>query len=115
MGDAAGDDEDFAGFDGVEIAVAEVEHHGALEDEGDLLVVVGVSGYDAAFGEDDAGEHALGAGDELTLEEGVELFDLDFGPAVEGGGGRGGHVVANLSVVCLRNVNFSLCVARSLV
>ncbi len=84
VGDAAGDDEDFAGVDGVDVSVAEVELDGALEDEGDLLVVVGVGRDDAAFGEDDAGEHGLSAGDELALQERVELFAFDVGPAIEG-------------------------------
>ena len=57
MGEVAGDDEDLAGVDGVRGAVVEVEAEGALGDEGDLLVGVRMAGDDAAFGEDDAGEH----------------------------------------------------------
>jgi len=64
--EVAGDDEDFAGVDGVRGAVVEVEAESAFGDEGDLLVGVGVAGDDAAFGEDDAGEHGLLAGDELA-------------------------------------------------
>ena len=67
MGDAAGDDEDFAGVDGVGGAIVEVEAEGAFDDEGDLLVGVGVTGDDAALFEEDAGEHGLIAGDELAL------------------------------------------------
>ncbi len=81
MGEVAGDDEDLAGVDGVRGAVVVVEAEGALGDEGDLLVGVGVAWNDAAFGEHDAGEHGLGAGDELTAEEWVELLVFDFVPA----------------------------------
>ena len=57
VGKVAGDDEDFASMDGLRGAVVEVEAECALGDEGYLLVVVGVAGDDAAFGEDDAGKH----------------------------------------------------------
>ena len=57
MGEVAGDDEDFAGVDGVRGAIVEVEAEGAFGDEGDLFVGVGVTGNDASFGERDAGEH----------------------------------------------------------
>ena len=66
VGKVAGDDEDFAGVDGVRGAVVEVEAKSALGDEGDLFVGVGMARDDAAFGEDDAGEHGLIAGDELS-------------------------------------------------
>jgi hypothetical protein len=66
VGKIAGDDEDLAGVDGVRGAVVEVEAESALGDEGDLLVGVRVAGDDAAFGQDDAGEHRLVAGDELA-------------------------------------------------
>ena len=61
VGDAAGDDEDFAGVDGVGGAIVEVEAEGAFDDEGDLLVGVGVTRNDAALLEHDASEHGLRA------------------------------------------------------
>lgn len=84
VGDVWGNDEDAAGADGVGFSAWEVEAEGALEDEGDLLIGVGVLGDGAAFAEDDAGEHTLGAGDELAGEKGVELFGGDGVPVVEG-------------------------------
>ena len=72
-------------MDGVGGAVVEVEAEGAFGDEGDLLVVVGVAGDDAALCEDDAGEHGLIAGDELAGEERVELLVFDVVPVVESG------------------------------
>lgn len=89
MGDVGGDDEDFARVDGVGGTIVEVEAEGAFDDKGDLLVWVGVAGDDAALFEEDAGEHGLIAGDELALEEGVELLGFDVGPAIEGGCGHG--------------------------
>jgi hypothetical protein len=88
VGQVAGDDEDFAGVDGVGGAVVEVEAESPLRDEGDLLVVVGVAGDDAAFGEDDAGEHRLVAGDEFAREKRIELLVFDVVPTVEGGFGH---------------------------
>jgi hypothetical protein len=85
----AGDDEDFAGVDGVRGAVVEVEAKSAFGDEGDLLVVMRVAGDDAAFGEGDAGEHALFAGDDFAGEKWVELLVFDVVPAIEGGCGHG--------------------------
>jgi hypothetical protein len=79
------DDENLAGVDGADIATAEVEAQGAAEDEADLLVGVGVDGDEAAFGEDETGEHGLGSVDGLTGEERVELLDLYVGPAVVNG------------------------------
>jgi hypothetical protein len=89
VGEVAGDDEDFAGVDGVRGAVVEVEAESAFGDEGDLFVGVGVTGYDAALGEDYSGEHRLLAGDEFAREEWVELLVFDVVPVVEGGGGHG--------------------------
>ncbi len=89
VGDVAGDDEDFASVDGVGGAIVEVEAQGSFQDEADLLVGVGVAGDDAAFFEEDAGEHGLIACDELALEEGIELLGFDVGPAVESGCGHG--------------------------
>lgn len=86
----AGDDEDLAGVDGVGGAVVEVEAEGALGDEGDLLVGVGVAGDDAAFGEKDAGEHGFFSGDELAREERVELLVFNIVPTVKSGFGHGG-------------------------
>jgi hypothetical protein len=90
VGKVAGDDEDLAGVDGVGGAVVEVEAEGAFGDEGDLLVGVGVAGDDAAFGEDDAGEHGFFAGDEFAGEERVELLVFDVVPTVESSLGHGG-------------------------
>jgi hypothetical protein len=87
---AAGDDEDLAGVNGVRGAVVEVEAERAFGDEGDLLVGVGVAGDNAAFCEDDAGEHGFFAGDELAGQERVELFVFDLVPTVESGFGHGG-------------------------
>lgn len=89
VGKAAGDDEDFAGVNGVRGAVVEVEAESAFGDEGDLLVVVRVAGDDAAFGEHDTSEHRLGAGDELAGEKWIELLVFDVVPVVEGGRGHG--------------------------
>ena len=85
VGQVAGDDEDFAGVDSVRGAVVEVEAEGAFGDEGDLLVVVRMAGDDAAFGQDDAGEHGLVAGDELAREKRIELLVFDVVPTVESG------------------------------
>ena len=84
------DDEDLARVDGVRGAVVEVEAEGALCDEGDLFIVVRVPGDDAAFGENDARKHGLGAGDELAGEERVKLLVFDGVPTVESGLGHGG-------------------------
>ena len=111
--EVAGDDEDLTFVDGKGSAVVEVEAESALGDEGNLLVVVGVAGDDAAFGEDDAGEHGFFAGDELTGEERVELLVFDVVPVVEGGLGHGES--AFLLGYQWREMNFLLCVARSLV
>ena len=89
MGKVAGDDEDFAGVDGVRGAVVEVEAESAFGDEGDLLVGVGVAGDNAAFCEDDAGEHGFFAGDEFAGEEWVELLVFYVVPVVQSGGGHG--------------------------
>ncbi len=85
----AGDDEYLACFDGVRGAVVVVEAECALGDEGDLLVWMRVARDDAAFFENDAGEHGEAAGDELAGEEWVKLFGLYFAPAVEGCGRHG--------------------------
>jgi hypothetical protein len=87
--EVAGDDEDFAGVDGVGGAVVEVEAESAFGDEGDLLVGVGMAGDDAALFENDAGKHGLIAVDELACEERVELLVFDVAPVVESGGGHG--------------------------
>ena len=89
MGQVAGYDEDLACVDGMGGAVVEVEAECALGDEGDLLVVVGVAGDDAAFGEDDAGEHGFFAGNEFAGEKGIELLVFDGVPVVESGFGHG--------------------------
>jgi hypothetical protein len=89
VGKVAGDDEDLAGMNGVRGAVVEVEAEGAFGDEGDLLVGVGVAGDDAAFGEYDASEHRLLAGDELAGEKRIELLVFDVVPVVESGFGHG--------------------------
>ena len=76
VGDIRGDDENLPGVHGVGLA-SKVETEDSLKDEGDLFVRVGVLGHDAAFFQDDAGEHALPAGDELAGEERVELLGRD--------------------------------------
>ena len=109
VGGVAGDDEDLVGFDDADVAFAEVEAEGAGDDVADLLVGVGVAGDDAAFGEEEAGEHGLGSVDELALQERVELLDWNFGPAVESGCCHGERPF----VFCC--VNLLLCVERWLV
>jgi hypothetical protein len=106
----AGDDEDFAGVDGVGGAVVEVEAESALGDEGDLLVGVGVAGDDAAFGEDDAGEHGFFAGDEFAGEERIELLVFDVVPMVESGFGHGGMCLS-LEVAMAGDEFLALCCA----
>jgi hypothetical protein len=92
VGEIGGDDEDFTGVDELGGTVVELEAERALEDEGELLVRVGVAGDDASLGEDDAADHGFAAGDELSGEEGIELLGFDFAPATEGCGGCcGGH------------------------
>jgi hypothetical protein len=89
MGEMGGDDEDFAGANDGFLLVAffaEEEAHGAGFDEGDLLVVVGMAGDEAAFFELDAGEHGGGAGDELAIEERVHGLGRDVGPSGVGEG-----------------------------
>lgn len=88
MGNSTGDDKNFAGIYCAGFTIIEVEADGALEDEGDLLIVMGMGWDDAAFGEDDAREHGLTASDELALKERIELFAFYIGPTIEG---RGGH------------------------
>jgi hypothetical protein len=85
VGDVPGDYEDLAGAEDADVAFAEVEAEGAGDDVADLLVGVGVAGDDAAFGEEETGEHGLFSVDELALQEGVELLDWNIGPAVECG------------------------------
>ena len=94
VGQVAGDNEDLAGVDCVRGAVVEVEAEGAFGDEGDLLVGVRVAGYDAALGEDDAGEHRLVAADELSGEERIKLLVFDVVPTVESGFGHGGKCLS---------------------
>jgi hypothetical protein len=90
VGEIAGDDEDFAGVDGVRGSVVEVEAESTFGNESDLLVGMGVARHDAAFGENDTGKHRLGAGDELAGEERVELLIFDVVPAIKSGFGHGG-------------------------
>jgi hypothetical protein len=70
---------------------------------------VGVEGDDAAFSEEEAGEHGLLSVDELALEEGVEVLDFDVGPAIEGGCCHGDWPFV------FSSVNLLLCVERWLV
>jgi hypothetical protein len=91
VGKVAGNDEDLASVYGVGGAVVEVEAEGAFGDEGDLLVGVGVARDDAAFGEDDAGEHGLFAGDKFAGEKRVELLVFDVVPVIEDGGRHDGR------------------------
>jgi len=113
VGKVAGDDEDFAGVNGVGGAIVEIEAEGAFGDEGDLFVVVGVAGDDATLLEHDASEHGLVAVDELTGEEWVQLLVFDVVPVVKSGGGHG--CGAFLRQRHYGEMNLSLCVARSLV
>jgi hypothetical protein len=89
VGEVPGDDENLACFDGVRGPVVVVEAECSFGDEGDLLVGMGVTRDDAAFGEDNAGEHGQGAGDELACEKGIELLGFYFVPAMESCGRHG--------------------------
>jgi hypothetical protein len=53
------------------------------------------------------------AGDEFAREKRIELLVFNVVPTVEGGFGHGGS--AFLMRVTMAEMNFSLCVARSLV
>lgn len=80
----AGDDEEFTGADnlfGGGTFFAESEEKSALGDVGDLLIGMVVAGDDAALFELKAGEHRLRTVDELTGDEGIELFGGEVGPA----------------------------------
>jgi len=66
--EVAGDNEDFACFDGVRGAVVIIEAECAFGDKGDLLVGMRVARNDTAFGEYDPGKHCQLAGDELASE-----------------------------------------------
>jgi hypothetical protein len=111
--EVAGDDEDLAFMHGLRGAVVEVEAEGTLGDEGDLLVVVGVAGDDAASGEDYAGEHGFFAGYEFAGEKGIELLVFDGVPVIESGFGHGAS--AFLGGDDMGEMNFLLCVVGSLV
>jgi hypothetical protein len=89
VGEVGWDDKDLAGVDGVGGTVVVVKAKAAFEDEGQLFVDMRVAGDGAAFGEHDAGKHGLGACDELTGEERVELFGFDFAPAMKSCSGHG--------------------------
>ena len=84
----AGDDEDFAGVDGLRRAVVKVEAESTLGDEGDLLIVVGVAGNDTAFGEHDPGEHGFFTGNEFAGQERIKLLIFDRVPAIKSGLGH---------------------------
>lgn len=71
------DDEGFSCGDGDDASIVEGEAEGAGKDVGNLLVVVAVTRDDGSFAQDEAGEHALCAVDELSRDEGVELLDGD--------------------------------------
>jgi hypothetical protein len=72
--------EDFAGMDG-DLFAFEGKFQCALEDVGDLLVVVAVKRDVRAFLEQDTRDHDSGADNELTADEGVELFYFNIGPS----------------------------------
>ncbi len=80
VGDVRRDAEDFAGADG-DFAAFEMEFKGAVEDVGDLLVMVAVERDVGAFLEEDAGDHDVGANHELAADEVVHGLDFDVGPA----------------------------------
>jgi hypothetical protein len=105
------DDEDLAGVDGVRGAIVEVETEGALKDEGELLVVMRVAGYDASLAEHDAGKHSLGAGDELAGEERVELFGFDFAPTMKSGSGHGKSLSGDSGTMIRDDEFLALCCA----
>ena len=65
------------------LIVAKLEAEGALEDIGELLVLVRMSGNDAAFLEINVGEHHSVAGNEPTVEHVVDALLRHVFPAVE--------------------------------
>ncbi len=80
MLDAAGDDEEVAGGE-VDVAVAELDRQVAVEDEeGLVLVVVGVPG---------GGADALGDLEEVAVGLGDEVLGPVFGEGLGDGGERG--------------------------
>jgi hypothetical protein len=88
----SGDDEEFTGADGFffeRVIRTEGETQSALDDEGDLFVMMRVAGDLATLFEHDAGDHGLRPGDELAGEQRVHGFGGNIGPA--GVGGFGGH------------------------
>jgi len=101
VGDVGWDGEDFVGTEddfadrGVRVSgvrgfsfrrFVEEELEAAVDGDGDLFVVVAVQGDVCAFLQRDAGDHDVGAYDELAAEEGVHGFDGDVGPVgVDGG------------------------------
>ncbi|MEA2261143.1 MAG: hypothetical protein QOJ51_3968 [Acidobacteriaceae bacterium] len=50
------------------------EFQGALEDVGDLLILVAMHRHDAASPENQPGEHALFARNELSIEQRIEVL-----------------------------------------
>ena len=81
VGHMGRDAEDLPGAHGDGLS-ADDEVKRTFENVGDLLVVVAVHGYDAAFAEEDAGEHHLLANDELAVEQGIQLFEFDVIPTM---------------------------------
>ena len=75
----AGDEQNLAGFDDDDLAV-DPEFKRAFQDVGDLFVLVAVLGDDAAFLEEDAGEHHIFANNEVALKERVEVLKRDGFP-----------------------------------
>lgn len=88
MGEIGGDEEDFAGADGEDTAIAEGKAQRAFHDISDLLVLVAVHGDDSAFAEHEAGEHGAFSIDQLAIDERVEVIDGDLpeGGVLEGAG-----------------------------
>jgi hypothetical protein len=90
VSEVAWDDEDLSRLYDVGCAVAHHEAESALENEGELLVGMGVGRNNAAFAEDDAREHSLATSNELAYEEWVELLFFNFVPAVASCGRHSG-------------------------
>lgn len=67
----------------------------ALQNVRQLLVVMAMLGYDTTFLQQHTCEHKLLAGDELTIEKGIQVFGFNFLPA---------QVFQHASIVIVGNV-----------
>jgi hypothetical protein len=90
----AGTEDDFAGT-----GLVKDETEATGEKDGDLFVGVAVERHVGALGEGDAGDHDVGADDELAAEERGHGLDGDAGPTgVDRRGGHGGSAKCKCDV-----------------